>query len=330
MGKRYKELSLEERERIAVLKGLGKSMREIARDLGRNHSTISRELQKNSCVVAKRKCYLVHRAEMRARRRKALRGKRERLKDPLIREYVTAKLKLHWSPEQIAGRIRIDDPDLRISHEAIYQYIYEEAWELVRYLPRKHKRRRLRFNYRKPQGLVIPSRTFIGARPEEVNQRLALGHWEADSLVSRANSVSLHVLLERKSRLIKITKILRNAADCVRDTIIRRLFPLSSPLRLSLTYDNGVENGRHLEVNRELGTQSFFCHPYHSWEKGSVENAIGLVRRFLPKKTDFERIPSVEISRIENLLNNRPRKCLNYRTPKEVLKTLSGALTGLI
>lgn len=327
MGKRYQELTLEERERIAVLKGFGKSIREIAQDLGRNHSTVSREIRRNSCVVAKRRCYLVHRAEMRTRRRKMLRGKRERLKDPRIRDYVREKLQLHWSPEQIAGRIRLDHLGLTISHEAIYQYVYEEAWELFHYLPRKHKRRRLRFNYRKPRGLVIPSRVFIGERPERINQRLVLGHWEADSAVSRTSSVALHVLLERKSRLVKITKILRNTSDCIRDTITRKLFPLSPSSRLSITYDNGVENGKHLEVNRELKTQSFFCNPYHSWEKGSVENAIGLVRRFLPKKTDFERIPSLEISQIENLINNRPRKCLNYKTPKEVFKSLAGALT---
>jgi IS30 family transposase len=149
-------------------------------------------------------------------------------------------------------------------------------------------------------------------------------------MISRANLVSLHILLERKSRFAKITKMLRNSSACVRDTVIRRLNPLPPFARLSLTYDNGFENLEHLEINRRLETQSFFCNPYHSWEKGSVENSIGLVRRFLPKKTNLERIPNTDLQRIENLINNRPRKCLNYKTPKEVFKTLSGALTGLI
>lgn len=327
MRKRYKELRLEERERIAVLKGIGKSMRQIALDLGRSHATISREIGRNSCQVAGRRCYLIHRAEMRSRRRKALRGKRDRLKDPRIRGYVEAKMKLHWSPEQIAGRILIDCPGFEISHEAIYQYVYEKAWELFRYLPRKHKRRRLRFNYRKPKHLAIPGRVFIGGRPEEINQRLVFGHWEADSMVSRANSVSLHILLERKSRYVKITKMLCNSSRSVRDAILRRLAPLPSSFRLSLTYDNGTENFEHRTINRELQTQSYFCRPYHSWEKGSVENSIGLIRRLIPKKSDLETIPSLEISQIENLLNNRPRKCLNYQTPREVFKNLSGALT---
>lgn len=327
MRKRYKELGLGERERIAVLRGIGKSMREIAQDLGRNHSTISREIGKNSSRVAGRRCYLVHRAEMRARKRKALRGKRERLKGPQIRDYVMEKIKLHWSPEQIAGRIGIDRPGLQISHEAIYQYIYEEAWELFDYLPRKHKRRRFKFNHRKPKYPGIPHRTFIGERPEEINQRLVFGHWEADSMISRTNSVSLHVLLERKSRYMRITKMLCNSSRSVRRAILRRLSSLSPSMRLSLTYDNGPENIGHHKINRKLGTRSFFCHPYHSWEKGSVENAIGLIRRFLPKKTNLERIPRGEIFQIENLLNDRPRKCLNYKTPKEVFQTLSGAIT---
>ena len=193
--------------------------------------------------------------------------------------YVVEKLKIFWSPELIAGRMRLDLPSFRISHEAI-------------------------------------------------NQRLELGHWEGDSMVSRANSVSLHALLERKSRLLKLTKILRNSSECVRNAVIRKLSLLKKSARQSITYDNGPENSNHLEINRELKTQSFFCNPYHSWEKGSVENSIGLVRRFLPKKTDLQKISTTEISQIENLINNRPKKCLNYQTPKEVFKTLSGAIAG--
>lgn len=210
MRKGYRDLSLEERERIAVLKGIGKSIREIARNLKRSPSTISREIRNNSCVVAKKHCYLVHRAEMRARRRKALRGKRKRLKDSEIRDYVREKMKLHWSPEQIAGRIRIDRPGLAISYEAIYQYVYEEAWELFRYLPRKRKRRRLRFQYCKPRHLQIPGRTWVSQRPEVCNQRLEAGHWESDSMVSRQSAASVHVLVERKTRYVRITKMIRN------------------------------------------------------------------------------------------------------------------------
>lgn len=327
MGKQYRELSLEERERIAVLRSLGKSLREIARDLGRNHSTLSREIRRNSCLIARRHCYLVHRAEMRTKRRKALRGKRARLKNPEIREYVVEKLKLHWSPEQISGRMGIDHPGLSISYEAIYQYVYEEAWELFGYLPRKHKRRRMKFRYRKPRHTPIPCRVWIGERPLAASERLELGHWEADSMVCGTSAVAFHVLLERKSRFAWMTKIIRNSPLYVKEAIVRRLKALPEALRRTITYDNGTENFEHLQINARLKTLSYFCHPYHSWQKGSVENTIGLIRRFVPKKTNLERIPAGELFRIQNLLNNRPRKCLNYRTPKEVFKISGGALT---
>lgn len=327
MEKRHKKLSIEEREQISILKAAGNSLRRIATLLGRNHSTLSRELKRNAIPSFKRNVYLPVQAHKIAFKRKIDAGKRPRLKDQRIRDYVEDKIKLHWAPEQIAGRIPIDRPELKISHEAIYQYVYQERWDLFRFLPRKHKRRRLRFNWRKPQG-QIPQRIFINERPEIINQRHQFGHWEADSAVSRANSTALHVLYERKSRLVKITKIPRNSSDCVQRCVTQRLNPLPKPTRLSITYDNGTENAGHLEINRALKTVSYFCNPYHSWEKGGVENSIGLVRRFIPKKTDLQRVPSTEITRIENLLNNRPRKCLNYRTPKEIFNALNGAIPG--
>ena len=326
MEKEHKKLTLEERERIALLKATGKSLRGIAVLLGRHHSALSRELKRNASRIFRLKGYWPAQAQIKARKRKSKAGRRTRLKNQQIRDYVTQKLKLFWSPELIAGRIGLEHPELHISHESIYQFIYEEAWHLFPFLARRHKRRRFRFNHKKPKHLLIPGRTFIGERPQEVNQRLMLGHWEADSLVSRANSVSLHALLERKSRYLKLTKILRNSSECVRNAVLRRLSPLAPSSRLSLTYDNGRENSNHLEINRELKTQSYFCNPYHSWEKGSVENAIGLVRRFIPKKSDLQKIPETEISQIENLINNRPKKCLNYHTPKEVFRSLTGAI----
>lgn len=327
MGKQHNQLTLDEREQISILKASGKSFREIGVLIGKHASTVSRELKRNSFQAFGFRAYGPARAQINAQKRKSKAARRTRLKNQFIRDYVTQKLKIFWSPEQIAGRIRLDHPQLSISHEAIYQYIYKDNWTLFPFLARKHKRRRLRFNYKKPQG-PIPARTWISQRPEAINQRLEFGHWEADSLVSRANTVSLHALVERKSRYLKITKILKNTSFCVRNAIVRRLSQLPKSSRRSITYDNGFENTEHLSINRELKSQSFFCNPYHSWEKGSVENSIGLVRRFIPKKTDLQKIPNSEISQIENLINNRPRKCLNYQTSKEVFKNLSVAITG--
>lgn len=326
MGKRHQKLSLEEREKIAVLKACGKSLREIAASLGRHHSSLSRELRRNKSRLFDSRGYWPAQAQIKARKRKSKASRKPRLQNLQIRNYVIEKLKKFWSPELIAGRILLDLPGLKISHEAIYQFIYEDAWELFPFLARKHKRRRLRFNHKKPTHLAIPDRTFISQRPEEINQRVTFGHWEGDSMISRANSVSMHALLERKSRYLKLTKILRNSSDCVRNAVIRKLSPLKKSARQSITYDNGTENSNHLEINQELKTQSYFCNPYHSWEKGSVENSIGLVRRFIPKKTDLQKIPNTKISQIENLINNRPKKCLNYQTPKEVFDLLNGAI----
>ena len=326
MGKEYKQLCLEEREKIAFFRACGKSRREIGKLLGKSHSTISREVRRNRSRILRKPCYFASQAETKAKKRKVLAGKRQRLKNPEIRRYVTKKLKISWSPEQIAGRIRLDCPGLRISYESIYQFIYQEAWSLFGFLARKHKRRRLRFNHRKPQQLPIPCRTPITERPEAVNQRLDFGHWEADSMVSKQSLAAVHMLVERKSRYVRITKLLRNNSDCVRQAITRRLTVLPKTLRQSITYDNGSENFQHLEINQQLKTLSYFCAPYHSWEKGTVENSIGLLRRFIPKKTDLEKVSTTRLFQIENLINNRPRKCLNYQTSKEVLKTSNGAL----
>jgi len=322
MAKHYTQLTLEEREDIAVLKAKGKSIREMARFLGRSPSTLSRELKRNMTPIYRKPWYLATYAQKKASRRKILAGMRERLKNQEIRAYVTEKLMLHWSPEQIAGRIRIDHPHLKVSHEAIYQFIYEHAWHLFQYLSRKHKRRRFKFYYSKHSS-PIPYRTFVGERPEFINDRSQLGHWEADSMVSKANTTAFHVLCERKTRLVKITRISRNASRFVRNAIVSKLASLPPSSRRSITYDNGFENRLHLKINRTLKTHSFFCQPYHSWEKGTVENSIGLIRRFVPKKTDLKKITRGQIGRIENLINNRPRKCLNYQTPQETFNALS-------
>ena len=238
------------------------------------------------------------------------------------------KLKLGWSPEQIAGRIAFDQPLDSISHEAIYQYIYQEAKDLIGYLPRRHKKRyRMRY-LRKAKRSQIPNRILITERPEEVNQRTVFGHWETDAMISRRSKAALNVLVERMSHYTRLTKLTEKSAHLTEEAIVKRLKFEKGHSRLTITYDNGSENMNHQRVNRRLRTKSYFCNPYHSWEKGTVENTIGLVRRFIPKKTDLSRIPTTDIFQIERLLNNRPRKCLQYRTPKEVYVNLSGAIAG--
>lgn len=324
MERKFGQLTIEERERIAVLKASGKSLREIGKMIGRDHSVVSREIKRNGG----KRCYWAHQANERARKRKSEAAERDRLKNEMIRGYVHEKLKLGWSPEQIAGRLSMDCSGLSVSYEAIYQYIYSEAKDLIGYLPRRHVKRRQKSLIRKAKASLIPNRISITERPPDVNQRIAFGHWEADSVVSRASKAALNILVERMSRYTKLTKLIQKTSDCTWETIVRRLYREKKACRLSITYDNGTENVDHELVNRQIRTKSYFCNPYHSWEKGTVENTVGLVRRFIPKKSDFSRIPTTDIARVENLINNRPRKCLQYKTPKEVYLNLSGAVAG--
>lgn len=318
-------MTLEDREQIFLLKVRGFSLRAIAKELAKSHSTIVRELKRHR-FRGLPSHYHPYRAWEEAVKKKRRAARRPLLKHPLIEDYAREKLKRGWSPEQIAGRLPQDYPGFSISYETIYHWIYSRAKPLIPFLARRHGRRRKKCFPRKPRPLPIPYRTGLGERPEEANQRLEWGHWEADSMVSRASRTAFHVLVERKTRLVKMTRIPANNSMWVREAIVTRLASQPSEARRSITYDNGPENYGHYLVNEDLGCRSFFCAPYHSWEKGTVENTIGLIRRFVPKKTNLQLISSWDLKHLENLLNNRPRKCLNFKTPREVyLTSLSGA-----
>jgi len=319
--KRYTHLSLAERDRLAVLRAQGLSINEIARRLKRNKGTVSRELERNRGPVYN--SYGGGSADIRSRQRRRLASQRELLKNPRIRTYVRTKLRLGWSPEQIAGRLPDDIPGLSISHEAIYQYVYHpmirRRENLVPYLPRSHWKRQLKGHRHTHRDPHIPERVSVRQRPAYIARRKQLGHWENDLVISRRSPVALNILVERKSRLTKITKVRSHTPRHTRCAITRILARYPKSARRSITYDNGHENLEHREVNAVLGTTSYFCEPYHSWEKGTVENTAGLVRRVFPKKTDFARVHIAQIKRLEHQLNNRPRKSLNYKTPKEIL-----------
>jgi len=326
MGTRYNHLSLAEREEISVLKAQGKSLREIARIIDRNPSTISRELKTNVPPVHTG-YYRGHKAHHRATIRNQQSHKRQRLKHDVISSYVTEKLRLGWSPEQIAGTLSYELPGHCISHEAIYQYIYTQQRELIAYLPRSHKKRWKRRHSRKHRTTHIPNRVSIQQRPCAIENRSQSGHWESDTVVSRQGIAALLVLVERKSRFTVIERLPRKTAHETKATIVHSLQVFPPQLRRTITYDNGSENTEHEAVNQVLGTKSYFCNPYHSWEKATVEHTIGLIRRFFPKKTNFDQLTDIDIRCVEILLNKRPRKCLNYQTPLEVFAHCV-ALTG--
>ena len=310
---------------IAVLKAKGTTLSDMARELGRHKSTISRELDRNAPPTNKG-YYLSHKAQERAFNRWSATHKRERLKSEEIREYVESRLKNGWSPEIIAGRLSIEKPGKAISHEAIYQYIYETRKELVSCLLRRHRKRMKKGHSRKHQKSHIPNRVSISERPGIVEDRVRVGDWEVDSMVSRQSKSAINVLVDRRTRIAVLNKLEQKTAGATAAVIVESLIKYP---RHTITYDNGSENTGHEEINKVLDIKSYFCYPYHSWEKGTVENTIGLIRRFLPKKTDMANVSKGEIMEIEGWLNNRPRKCLNYKTSLEVFEEeRSVALAG--
>jgi len=319
MPRRYRHLSEEERDKLAIYRAQGWSLRAIARKLGRDPATLSRELKRNAAPVY-RGCYWPHRAHTRADRRNRRTHRRRRLKSDALRRFVEVRLRIGWSPELIAGRLRTSRRGWRISYEAIYQWIYREARHLIPFLARSHRKRLERGHSRKHTQSHIPERVSITRRPAVVARRLQAGHWEADTVVSRRSLAALQVVVERKARFTKIKRLSRRSAAAMRAGLNRTLARFPQRIRRSITYDNGTENVEHQRVNQHLGTRSFFSEPHHPWEKGTVENTIGLIRRFLPKKTDFAKVHRTELRRIEQRLNHRPRKCLGFKTPSEVFR----------
>jgi IS30 family transposase len=320
MGKQYWHLSIDERERIAQLKNEGIGLSEIARQLRRDKGTISRELKRNGAPLYN--SYTPCRAQHRSDERRRAASRRERLRDQAVRQYVHEKLLAGWAPEQISGRLPLEHPELSISAEAIYQYIYDtkskDREDLIACLRRSHKKRKQRAVGRKQNKTKIPNRVSIDNRPQSVESRKTYGHWEGDSMISRKSTVALNSLTERKSRLIMITRINRKGATETLDAVISRLGTLPHKFRRTLTLDNGTENAKHEIITEGIGIKCYFAHPYASWERGTNENANGLVRWYFPKGTDFAKITDDQVALVESALNNRPRKCLGFRTPIEV------------
>jgi transposase, IS30 family len=322
MQKKYCHLTEKERDKISVLHSQGKKPSEIASIIGRNRSTISRELKKKTSVFF-RGIYLSSQSHQNIKRNWKNSHKKQRMQDERIKQYVLEKLEKYWTPELISGRIKLD-LGLSISHEAIYQYIYDGNLDLVRFLPRKHLSRKKKWKYRKPKRTHIPNRIPIENRPAEANNRTKFGHFEADCIESKrgGSKTALLVITDRLTRLVRIKKLARKTAEQASNAIIFALKNLNTINLNTITYDNGSEFSYHEKINQELKTKSFFCNPYHSWEKGTVENINGLIRRFFPKRTDFDIITNRDIQYVENWINSRPMKCLGFKTPHEKFQEL--------
>lgn len=315
---KHKKLSAQERDKIAVWLASGWSLRQISRQLNRSVSSISVEVRRNSVNGEYHSITAQHLSSERN-----LKSRRTNpLKDPSIYSYVVAKLRCGWSPEQIAGRLKRNHGGRTIiCHETIYRYIYSshgKEKELFQYLTRNHRKRRPWYGrclYRRG----IANRISIRERPEIINSRKTFGHWEADVVEGKAHRGGIQTLLERKTRFYQARLIANIDSEYAIRVQKEMLVNLPEPARRSVTFDNGRENYNH-EKLRQLGIKTYFCDPNCAWQRGSNENHNGILRRYIPKKTDLSIISQWELDEILLEINSKPRKCLKYQTPKEVFR----------
>ena len=319
--KKYSHLNFEEREEITI--GLEKGLKqcEIAKIIGRNPGTVSRELRRNKYVAVKFR-YRASMAQIRADYRNKESHQRQRIPNKKLRKFICKYLYKGYSPEIIAVMAAERNKRWKTNHETIYQWIYKDRKDLITCLTKCHKKRHKRASKNQKRS-KIPNRIMIEKRPEYINLRSRIGHWEIDTAVSRMSKEAIMVLVERKTRFTIIKKLKAKTAIAMHYATVKSFKTLPPKVRKSLTYDNGLENTLHEETNKKLGTKSYFCNPYHSWEKGTVENIIGIIRRFYPKKTDWEKISQWDLNKVARYINNRPMKILGFKTPYQVFVALA-------
>lgn len=325
MKRSFKHLSLLEREKLYGGLKSGMTLRDIAAELDRDHTVLSRELKRNTKYG---KEYLPCLAQKRAERV----GDRQRhhapLKSPEIFLYVRTHLRspFFWTPEMIAGRIGLDIKESSACVETIYSYIYsrgarkDKLWE---YLPSGRKKRKKKHGRRVQNKGKVPNALSIDLRPKSVEKRKVPGHWETDNVEGlRPSKTALSVSQERVVRFTFMTRVINQTAKVKTQALTKRFKSLPKELRLSITQDNGKENYGHEETRQTLGTEMYFCHAYHSWEKGGVENRNRVIRRFFPKGTDFTLVSDEEVAKVEYIINSMPMKCLGFAKPYEKMDQL--------
>ena len=317
---RYKQLSMEERQKIYEMKQSGTSRYQIARALGRSRSTIGRELKRNQAPYGD--YYWPDTAQSLAFKRKKKQFRLER--DLPLQEFVVDHLcSLGWSPEQIAGYLKHRQKALpAISHESIYAWIYSSERKedkLWQHLPRHKKKRGLR----KSRGTgiyTIPQRTSIHDRPAVVMEKQEDGHWEGDLISCSKNTQFVFVANERKTRFLMAHKLESKRAQHTAEVGTKLFGRLPAHARKSITLDNGGEFAQHTQWRESLGIKTYFCDPYASWQKGGVENSNGRLRRDLPRKTDLTTLTQEDIDDIILTHNMTPRKNLGWLSPLEAFK----------
>jgi transposase, IS30 family len=334
MGKQYNRLSLEEREEISRMLAMGAGIRSIGKQIGRHASTISREVHPSK-DPRWRHHYRATTAHWRARRNSRSRhwGKRKLLVNRELAKVIQEKIELYWSPQQIAQWLKqtYEDKSMQVSAETIYTYIYvlgrgELKKTLLKGLRQKHKRRWKRnrvTHVQKNRRCELENMLSIEERPKEVENRIIPGHWEGDLIIGgRTEQSALGTLVERTTRTILLVPLKTKKAREVRKAFAAKIKRLPQHMRLSLTYDQGREMAEHTLFTKETKMKVYFAHPKSPWERGTNENTNGLIRQFFPKGTNFRNVSRKEINRAQHLLNGRPRKVLNWKTPYDAMQLL--------
>lgn len=326
MGKNYDRLNLFERIEIEKHLSHNLSYSEIARLINRSKSTIQREVIKQGRnKYEAMKGTWIHTSNQSNRRF----GKSKIKLNTELENYVMDKLAKRWSPEQISTKLKLCyplDPSMQLSHESIYMYIYVHAKpelrkELVEQLRQKRK---YRGNVRRgaDKRTTIKDPISIDERPEEVKGRLIPGHWEGDLIIGKEHASAIGTLVERTTRTIILVPLKKRDATSVRKAFVKEFKNIPSQMKLSMTYDNGTEMAEHKLFTKQTKISVYFAHPYSPWERPTNENSNGLVRDYFPKGTDFNTISKARLKAVQDELNERPRKVLNWQSPKEVFEEI--------
>lgn len=327
MPKGYHHLTRDQRCQIDALNKRGDSQARIAESVGVDPSTISRELKRNSSKRAKTKKveYEYAEAHKKSQRKRRKASCRPNKMSPEMRSLIKMKLSFQWSPEQISGWLLLNNM-LKISHETIYKMVWKDKRKgglLYKNLRHHHKTYRKRGSA-KNKNCCIPRRVDIGLRPKIVELKERVGDWEVDTIVGKGHNGAIVTMVDRASKLTRLCLVRRKTSTNVAEAIVSKLELMNDHV-ITITADNGGEFAKHEEVSKELRAEFYFSKPYHAWERGLNEHTNGLIRQYIPKSsnllTDYSEI---QVKEIEDLLNNRPRKVLNYLTPLEAFEKLKG------
>ena len=323
-------ISIEEREKILYYLSQDASYRQIAQYLNRSHTTISREIKRNR----KEGEYSPSFAEGRIRSRFSQCERKRKIDQNLeLFEEIFNKFFQKWSPEQISGYLKNkykEDLQMQISHESIYQYIYAKAkgalkkhlLKYLRYKGRKNKNRKLSHEKRGQ----IPDARSIHDRPEEVNKRIVPGHWEGDLIMGKDHKSAIGTLVERTTRYVIIVPLKAKKANDVKEAFVHHFMEVPDNLKKSLTYDRGKEMVQHKAFTEDTGMPVYFADPHSPWQRGTNENTNGLIRDFFPKGIDFSKITDEELKHVQDMLNERVRKTLKWKSPEYMFNKLIGAI----